>query len=71
MVVDPAEKMVGWHVLIETEIVKELRRSRLRPIIRLIPCEITQRIESSVPSARNAEFFNSVGGKRSLGRFPL
>ncbi|WP_370057360.1 hypothetical protein [Sinorhizobium fredii] len=30
MLIDPAQKMVGWHVLIETEIVKELRRSRLR-----------------------------------------
>ncbi|WP_033049809.1 hypothetical protein, partial [Sinorhizobium medicae] len=37
------------------------------PIIRLIPCQITQRIESCVPSARNAEFFNSIGANLQFG----
>ncbi|WP_210207165.1 hypothetical protein [Sinorhizobium fredii] len=67
MLIDPAQKMVGWHVLIETEIVKELRRSRLRSHHRLIPCQITQRIESRVPSACNDEFFNSIRQLRSFG----
>jgi hypothetical protein len=66
VVVDPAQKMIGRHVLIEAEIIEELRRSRLKSHHRLIPCQITQRIESCVPSACNNEFFNSICQNPSL-----
>ncbi len=66
MVVDPAQKMIGRHLLIEAEIIEELRRSRLKSHHRLIPCQITQRIEPCVPSACNNEFFNSIGAMQTF-----
>ncbi|ANM14049.1 MULTISPECIES: hypothetical protein [unclassified Rhizobium] len=52
-------------VIIEAEVVEELRRSRLTSHHSPDPLQITHRIESRVPSACNGEFFNSIGPKRT------
>ena len=67
MVVDPAQKMIGRHALIEAEIVEERRRSRLKSNHHLIPANLL-RIESVVPSACNNELFNSIAPKRTVVR---
>ena len=40
--VDPPQKVVIGHVIIETEIIKQLRRCHLHPIIVPLPPESTQ-----------------------------
>ena len=58
MAVNPAQQMVCRDVIIEAEVVEELRRSRLTSHHSPNPLQITQRIESRVSSTGNAEFFN-------------
>ncbi|MFA1624097.1 hypothetical protein ACDY96_15055 [Rhizobium mongolense] len=60
MTIDPAQQMVRRDMIIEAEIVEELRRNRLTSHHSPDPLQITQRIESRVPSIGNAEFFNNI-----------
>ncbi|WP_240533559.1 hypothetical protein, partial [Sinorhizobium fredii] len=56
MVVDPAQKMIGWHVLVETEIVEELRRSRLKSHHPLIPVKSLRGLNHASQAPAMASF---------------
>jgi hypothetical protein len=63
--VDAAKQMIPWHIIIEAEIIEQLRRRDLHAHHRL--SLLLQNTESAHRSLHKREFINTIGAKRTAG----